>query len=301
MTQKIKITFLGTSSAVPTKNRNHQAVLLTCNEENILFDCGEGTQRQFRVADLNPCKITKLLITHWHGDHILGIPGLLQTLAFSGYNKKLEIYGPKGTKEFMKDIFRTFVFSGKISLEIKEVSSGVFFENENFSLSSEKMVHGCPCNAYSFVLKEKLRIDKSKLKKAKIPEGPLLQNLKLGKNIFYNGKTFKAKDLTFSESQKKISFVMDTSDNDKIIPFVRDSDLLVMESTFDSDMESLSFERHHLTSEQSAKIAKKANVKKLVLTHLSQKHDLCSKKILDESKKIFKNSHVARDFDVFEI
>ncbi len=300
MVQKIKITFLGTSSAVPTKNRNHQAVLLTYNDENILFDCGEGTQRQFRLANLNPCKITKILITHWHGDHILGIPGLLQTLAFSGYNKKLEIYGPSGTKRFMSEILKTFVFTGKIFIDVKEVE-GKFFETDDFSLEAEKMIHGTPCNAYSFLLKERRRVDKQKLKKAKIPEGPLLQNLKLGKNISHNGKVFNFNDLTFLEAQKKISFVMDTSENDRIIPFVKNSDLLIMEATFDKDMDDVSLERHHLTSEQSAKIAKKANAKKLILTHLSQKHDVCSKKILDESKKIFKNSFVAKDFDVVDI
>jgi len=95
MSEKITITFLGTSQAIPTARRNHTAILLQYKAENLLIDCGEGTQRQFRKARLNPCKITKLLITHWHGDHILGIPGLLQTLLLNQYNKTLEIYGPR--------------------------------------------------------------------------------------------------------------------------------------------------------------------------------------------------------------
>jgi ribonuclease Z len=93
MADKIKLTFLGTSSAVPTKSRNHPSILLQYKEQNLLFDCGEGTQRQFRKAKLNPCKLTKIFISHWHGDHILGLPGLLQTLALNGYNNVLEIYG----------------------------------------------------------------------------------------------------------------------------------------------------------------------------------------------------------------
>ena len=109
MTKKIELTFLGTSDAVPTKQRSHTSILLNYAGENILVDCGEGTQRQFRFAELNPCKITRILITHWHGDHVLGIPGILQTLALSGYNKTLYIYGPKGTKEFMQNLLKTFV------------------------------------------------------------------------------------------------------------------------------------------------------------------------------------------------
>src|SRR3989339_623098 len=110
---KIPICFLGTSQAIPTAKRNHTAMLLQYNDENILVDCGEGTQRQFRKAALNPCKITKLLITHWHGDHVLGIPGLLQTLALSGYNKILYIYGPRGTKKYIEEIMKIFNFVGK--------------------------------------------------------------------------------------------------------------------------------------------------------------------------------------------
>ena len=116
---KIPITFLGTSQAIPTAKRNHTSILLSYNSENILIDCGEGTQRQFRKAKINPCKLTKLLITHWHGDHILGIPGLLQTLALNNYNRTLEIYGPKGTKKFMNLMQQIFFKVGKIKIIVK--------------------------------------------------------------------------------------------------------------------------------------------------------------------------------------
>ena len=180
----IKLVFLGTSAQIPTDRRNHTSILLSYGKENILIDCGEGTQRQFRKAKLNICKITKILITHWHGDHVLGIPGLLQTLAFNNYNKTLYIYGPKGTREFINKIFNTFVFSGKISVKVEEVTKdGVFFDTPDFYLDSSSMFHGVPCNAYSFVKKGQIRIDKNKLKKTKLPSNSLIQQLKLGKNI----------------------------------------------------------------------------------------------------------------------
>ncbi len=292
----IKITFLGTSDSIPSADRNPTSVLLTYEKENILVDCGEGTQRQIRKAKFNPCKITRILITHWHGDHILGIPGLLQTLALSGYNKTLFIYGPKGTKQFMKNIFKTFLFRERNKIEVEEVD-GKFLETDDFYIEAKQMTHGIPCNAYVFVKKGKLRIDKKKLAKAKLPSGPLLKKLKEGKNIIYKGKKYLAKNLTFQEGGKKISFVFDTSANKGIVPFVKNSDLLISESTFSSELEERAKKHKHLTAKQAAEIAKKAKVKKLVLTHISQRYGKQQKKILDDSKKIFKNSFVVKDLD----
>ena len=300
MTNKIKITFLGTSDAVPSVSRNHSAILLNYQGENILIDCGEGTQRQFRKAGLNPCKITRLLITHWHGDHVLGIPGILQTLAFSNYNKTLYIYGPKGTKKFMKEMFKVFIFSGKLKLNIEEVS-GKFLNEKDFYLESRAMTHGTPCNAYNFIIKGQIRINKEKLKKMKVPMGIHLKKLKQGKDVIYKGKKYKAKDLTFKEGDKKISVVLDTSLNKSIGPFVKNSDLLVCESTFDSEMREKAKAYRHLTVSQAAQIAKKAKVKKLFLTHISQRYEKNQKKTLGEARKIFKNSFLAKDLDVVEI
>ncbi len=301
MASKIKITFLGTSAQIPTAKRNHTAILLSWENENILIDCGEGTQRQFRKARLNPMKITKILITHWHGDHVLGIPGLLQTLAANDYKKKLLIYGPKGTKKFMKKMLDVFVFSGKINFEVKEVGDGNFFENKDFILSSRKVVHGTPCNSYSFVKKGQLRIDKKKLEKNKIKTGVHLKELKNGKDIIYKSKKYSAKNLTYREGDKKVSFVLDSKFDEKVAKFVDNSNLLICDSTYGSDNKELAREHKHLTSEQAANIAKKANAQKLVLTHLSGRYDLKNKTILEEAKRIFKKTSLADDLDKFEI
>ncbi len=300
MPEKIKITLLGTSDAIPSAERNHTSILLNYKNENILVDCGEGTQRQFRKAKLNPCKITKILITHWHGDHVLGIPGLLDTLNFSGYRKTLSVYGPKGTKKFMEAFLKMFVFQAKYKIIVEEIEEGRFLENDDFYIESKKMTHGIPCNAYSFVKKGRIRIDKKELAKTKL-KGPILKKLKEGKDIIYNGKKYLAKNLTFVEDSKKISFVFDTSFNDRIIPFAKNSDLLICESTFGSEFEDKAREYKHLTVKQTAQIAKKSNSKKLVLTHISQRYNRNPKKILDAAKKIFKNSLLAKDMDVIEI
>src|SRR3989339_74316 len=127
----MELIFLGTSSMVPTKERNHTSILLTYKSDGILFDCGEGTQRQLSIAGIKPSKINKILITHWHGDHILGLPGLIQTLAAQEYSGSLEIYGPKGTKKFMDKMFEAFIFDKHIDIKIKEVGDGIFFENDD--------------------------------------------------------------------------------------------------------------------------------------------------------------------------
>ena len=306
--EPIKITFLGTSSTVPTITRNHSAIFLKHKDENILIDCGEGTQRQLRKAKINPCKITRLLITHLHGDHTLGIPGLFQTLNLNGYKKTLQIYGPIGTKTFIKNIFKTFITTKaiKIKLEIKEIAKGDVFKTTDFAISALPLDHGIPTLGYIFQEKEKLRINKQKLKKLKISQKdqPKLQNLTQKKNIKINNKKILYKNLTYLEPSRKISIILDT----KLIPNVKklakDSDIAIIESTFLNDSEKgseFAKEFKHLTAKEAAKAAKSANVKKLYLTHLSQRYEHKANLILKEAKKFFTNTEVARDFLTLEI
>jgi ribonuclease Z len=300
MPEKITVTFLGTSDAIPTAKRNHTSVLLRYRNEDILVDCGEGTQRQFKKAGLNMGKVTRILITHFHGDHIFGLPGLLQSLAGQEHKKTLHIYGPRGIKEFMEKLIRLFVFHHEYRIEVYEANRK-FFETKDFYLSAEKMSHLTPCNAYSFVEKGQIRIDKDKLKKEKIQPGPWLAKLKDGKDITYNGKKYSAKKLTYKEKDRKVSFILDTSFNKNIIPFVKNSDLLISESTFSQDMKKTAKEYGHLTSGQAAEIAKKSGSKKLILTHISQRYEKETSHILDEAKKVFKNSFLAEDLKSFEV
>lgn len=299
--EPIKLTFLGTGSSVPTKKHNHSALLITYKDENILIDCGEGTQRQFRYADLSAAKITRLLITHWHGDHVLGIPGLLQTLALNKYSRKLQIYGPNKTNYFMSRMLETFVFFGKIDYEIHEITSSKVFETKDFIIEAERMVHGPECLAYSFIEKAKTRLDKKKIKKFKLPNSPLLRDLQQGKDIVFNGKKIRAKDVIYSQPQRKITIILDTRMNENAVKFAKDADILICESSHDAAREEEAYEYNHMTSAQAATIAKKAKVKNLYLTHLSQRYDANQSVIEKEAKKIFKNSKLANDLDVIEI
>ena len=297
--ERIKITFLGTGNAVPTEKRNHTAVLLSYKNENILIDCGEGTQRQFRYAKLSPSKLTRILITHWHGDHILGLPGLFQTLGMSEYQKTLELYGPKNTYYFIEQLKK--LVNIKIPLEIKELSSGKLFENKEFYLEAEQMSHDTPALAYSFVIKDRRHLNEKKIKKLKIPNSPLLGDLQKGKDIIFNGKKIKSSQVSYLEKGKKVSIILDTSPNPNTIKLAKNSDLLICESTFSKKEEKVAREYKHLTSTDAADIAKKSKSKKLILTHISQRYEHSPEIILKEAKKLFKNTFLAKDLEVVEI
>ena len=296
---KIPITFLGTSQAIPTATRNHTAILLQYKNENILIDCGEGTQRQFRKAKINPCKLTKILITHWHGDHILGLPGLFQTLVLNGYNKTLHIYGPKGTKKYIKE-FSNFFPIKKLKVKIQE-GTGKFLETKDFEISALPLQHGCPCNGYVFKEKQKIRIDKNKLKKLKIKDQTKIAQLAKGKSIKINGKIIHPSQITYKQPSRKITFILDTKLCPNVNKLAKDSELLILEATYSKKESALAKKYGHMTTEHSAKIAKKANAKKLILTHISQRYEFKEKMLLNEAKKIFPNTTIAKDLMEVEV
>jgi ribonuclease Z len=298
--ENIKVTFLGTGNAVPTETRNHSGILLSFANETILVDCGEGIQRQFRHAKLSPARITRILITHWHGDHILGLPGLFQTLAMTGYSKTLKLYGPKGTHRFMNAI-KELMIDFRIPLEIHECSSGTIINEKDFLINAEAMEHGIPSLAYSLVIKDKRRLDKKKLKKLKVPNSPLLGQLQAGKDINLNSRKIKASQVSYIEKGKKLTIVMDTGFNARAIKLAENSDLLITESTFSDKESAIAKEYKHLTSKQAAEIARKAKAKRLILTHISQRYEHIPYVIEKEAKKVFKNAKIAKDLDTLEV
>ena len=296
----MQITFLGTSSMVPTKERNQIAVFLSYGSEGILLDCGEGTQRQFKIAGISLTKITKILLSHWHGDHVLGLPGLIQSLSSMDYNGKLEIYGPIGTKKRIEKMFEAFIFDKRINFVVKEVKNELFFENNEIQLEAYSLEHGIETLGYRFVEKDKRKIDIKKVKKLGIPVGPLLGKLQQGKSIELNGKKINVDEVTYIEAGKKIAYITDTVLCDNCYKIAQDVDLLISEATYSSKLVGKSEEYGHMTAKQAAQVANKANAKQLILIHFSARYKN-TQEIEEDARNIFDNVICAKDFMKIEL
>ena len=291
----MQILFLGTSSMVPTKDRNQSGVLISHKNERVLVDCGEGIQRQLKLMGVSLVKITKILISHWHGDHVLGLPGLIQSMSAVGYEKTLQIYGPVGTKKFMKKMFEVFVFDRKINIEVIEVKKGKFFENGDFVLRAEQLDHNVETLGYSLTEKDKRKINLKYIRKMKIQEGPLLGKLQEGKNIVWEGKKINVDKATFVVKGKKIVIINDTVPCKGAGVLAKDCDLLICESTYASDLEAKGKKYKHMTAKQAAELAKSSNTKKLVLTHFSARYKN-THELEKDARGCFRNVLAAKDF-----
>ncbi len=300
----MKLTTLGTSCMFPTKKRNHPAMLLFHNGEYLLFDVGEGTQRQLRIAGISPMNIDYIFITHWHGDHTLGLGGMLQCFSGNRRTKKVVIIGPKTTKTRVQNIIDTYDFTIKFPIEIKEIISPFGIPKEvirikDMMIYAMRVRHGTPCLSYYVKEDDKRKINLEYTKKFGLVQHPLLGKLQAGEDIVYNGHKITVEKGTFLKKGKKFCYITDTSYMDQLIDFAKDSDILLCESTYLSDLESEAIERKHMTALQAGILAQKANVKKLILTHFSQRYT-STKKFVEEASKYFKNVVAANDFDVFE-
>ena len=294
----MEIIFLGTSGMHPTKERNLFSVLFRYKSENILIDCGEGTQRQLRMINIPSTKTNKILLTHLHGDHINGLPGLLQNLQANQYSKDLEIYGPVGLKKLMYHIFE--IAGLRMRVKINEIKSGIIYKSKDFYVEAKELQHSSKVYGYSFTEHDKRKINMNYLKKFNLKRHVLLGNLQKGKDVIYNGKKIKAKDATILVKGRKLSLITDTVYCDNCIKLAKDSDLLVCECTFSKELKDKAKAFKHLTSEDAANIAKKSKSKKLILTHFSQRYK-DTERLVKEAKKIFKNTVDAKDFMKAEV
>ena len=292
----MEIIFLGTSSAVPTLERNHPSIALRAFAEVMLFDCGEGTQRQLIEAKISPMKITKIFISHFHGDHILGLGGLIQSLGFRGREKDLDIYGPKGLQRIINAISNFGYFQINYNLNIHEIDDGTIIETEEYVVECAKVEHNIPSYAYSIREKKKPLFLRKKAEELGIPPGPLYGKLHKGEEVEFEGRIIKPEQvLGEAKKGKKISYSGDTRPCEEMIRLARDSDILIHESTYEAEDHQRAVDNAHSTSVEAAEIAREANVNELVLTHISTRYT-SDENIKSEAQKVFKNTKVARDY-----
>ncbi|MBR9690617.1 ribonuclease Z [Candidatus Woesearchaeota archaeon] len=292
---KMEFVFLGTSCMVPTKDRNHAGILFSHKTEKILFDCGEGTQRQLKIADISLMKINKIIISHWHGDHVLGLPGLLQSLSAGNYQGKLEIYGPKGTKKKIKNMFKVFESDTFIDVKVHDYDEGKLIENDSLIIKSFKLDHSVETYGFRIEQKDRRRIKTSLVNKLKIPQGPLLGKLQNGKDIGFKGQKVMADDATYVVKGKTVGIINDTVICDSCNKIAKDVDLLISEAAYDSKLEDKAEQYKHMTAQQAGLIASRNYVSKLVLFHYSQRYKDTTV-LLEDAKSVFENTVAAHDF-----
>jgi len=297
----MEIIFLGTSSAIPTNNRNHSAIALKAFGEIILFDCGEGTQRQMTRARLSPMKIDRIFVTHFHGDHILGIPGLIQSMAFRGRKNPLEIYGPPGIHELIDNMKNLGYFALSFNIMVHEISEGLVLDEDEFKISTMLMEHSVANYAYCVEEKRSPKFIKEKALQLGIKPGPAYGKLQKGLPVKIGEKIIKPEAVLGKKRRgRKLVYSGDTLACEKMIDFSQDADILIHESTFNNSHKDKAYETGHSTAEMAAKIAKKAGVTRLVITHISTRYK-DTKTLEKEALDVFESSVVAEDLMKLEV
>ncbi len=302
MTQ-LRIIFLGTGGSWPTVKRNVSSIAVKRGSEIILFDCGEGTQRQFQQSNLSFMQISKIFITHFHGDHFLGIPGLIQTMQLNDRDKPLHIYGPKGMVELTNQLLTLGYFRPSYRIIAHDVTDGEEVKFDGYSISALKVSHNVPAFAYSINEYQRAgKFNKSKALKMGIPEGPLFGKLQKGQTIMLSNGEKITPDMILGPSRKgrKIVISGDTKPCHQIVGFSQDADVLIHEATFDTRLQDIAKDYGHSTAAQAAEIAKKAEVEKLFLVHISPRY-LDYHVLEDEARSVFPHSFAPKDFQDVEV
>jgi ribonuclease Z len=294
---QLDIYFLGTGGSWPSINRNVSATVIKRGRESILFDCGEGTQRQIQHTNLSYMQIKNIFITHYHGDHFLGLPGLIQTMQLNDRKEPLNIYGTSNTHKIVESIINLGYFSPDFKIISHELESGDSLQFEGYTIKCMEVCHNVPSLAYC--LEEENRPGKFNKKRALelgVPEGPLFRKLQYGKNIEVNRRKITP-DMVIGKSRpgRKITITGDTTPSAKLIEFAKKSDVLIHDATFDTSLAEKGNAYGHSTALQAAKIAQNAQVGILILTHVSPRYK--DAKILEkEAQQLFPQSYVAYDF-----
>jgi ribonuclease Z len=300
-----EILFLGTSASAPSANRGLSAAIVSHDEYRFLVDCGEGTQRQILRSGAGFKRLTRILLTHGHLDHILGLGGLLSTFLRWEAIDELEIFGGRSALDRVHDLLYGVVLRGKhppMPLAMREINPGVFFEADDFTVTAFSVTHRGPdCLGYIFETKARRPFLADKADKLGVPFGPERRELVTGKSVtLVDGRTIQPDDVLGSwQSGTKLVVVGDTGRTDNLIEHCRNADALVIESTYLEEEAEMAGQFSHLTAKKAAELAKTTGVKQLILTHLSRRYR--EREVLAEAQAVFPNSAVARDFDSFQI
>ena len=292
----MKLVFLGTSGAMPTTDRGLTCICLVKDNEILMFDAGEGAQISYLKSGLPWNKKMKIFVTHLHGDHCIGILGLLQTMNLQNRTESVEIFGPDGIDEFIAANIKILNFGLSFPVLISRVNEGLIVDEKDYSVFANDANHGIP--AFSFRFDEKDRPGKffpENAKALEIPEGELWRELQMGNSIEIDGKEIFSSQVTGKRRPgRKIGVSGDTRPTDELVEFFKNCDYLSFDSTFADELMDKAVEANHSTAKEAAELAEKANVSALILTHFSARYNDESV-LLEEAKKIHDNTIAAKD------
>jgi len=292
----MKIVFLGTGGTYPSKHRNVTSVAVQMPGEAVMFDCGEGTQRQLMHSPVSFMKIKRIFISHLHADHFLGVPGLVQSMSLNGREDTLHVYGPPGTVSNVKAMLGLGHFKSGFEVLAEDLGPGAVLEFQSYIVRAVEAEHTVPTLAYSLEERERPgRFDLNRARALGIPEGPLFRKLQHGKPVTVKGRRIEPGDvLGPRRAGRKIVYSGDTKPTKRLVDLSRKADVLIHDCTLDSTHASLASEFGHSTAAEAARVAKEAGVGMLFLVHLSPRYD--SHEVLEqEAKGVFRNSKVATD------
>ncbi|MDP2900248.1 MAG: ribonuclease Z [Candidatus Bathyarchaeota archaeon] len=288
--------FLGTSGSMPTPERGSSSVALCLGRSVVLLDCGEGTQRQMVAAHIGFSRVKLVLVTHLHGDHVLGVPGLLQSMTLQRREEPLTVYGPRGIHAFLQGVSDTLGGPG-FPVTVHEIAEpGVVLDAKGYTVEACKSDHRLESWSYAVIERSKPgRFHPEKAARLGVPQGIIWKRLQDGEDVDIGERTIKSSDVVDPPRPgRKVVYSGDTRPSDDVAKLATGADLLIHESTFGEDLVERAAEDGHSTAGQAAGVAAKAGVKRLVLTHISGRYSDAAP-LLDEAKRIFPNSSVAAD------
>jgi ribonuclease Z len=298
----VEIIFLGTGGSVPTRYRNTSATAVRVGPEILLFDCGEGTQRQLMGSTVSFMKITRIFVTHFHGDHFLGLPGLIQSMNFAGRTEPLEIYGPEGTSDMVDTLVSLGYFQAGFEISGHDVDDYEVVQAKGYSVMAVRTDHTIP--SFGFVLEEDVRpgrFNKERAMELGVPEGPLFSKLQSGSSVKVKERTVTP-EMVMGDPRPgiRVAFSGDTRPSDHFMESILGCDLLVHEATADASLREKAQEFGHSTAMDAATIASLAGVKTLYLNHFSGRYEDVGL-LVEEARNVFPNTFASEDLMVVQV
>jgi ribonuclease Z len=292
----MKLVFLGTSAAQPTAERGMTCICLVLDREILMFDAGEGAQIAFQKSKLGWNKKIKIFVTHLHGDHCVGILGLLQTMSLQNRTESVDIYGPTGIEEFIAANLKILNFGLTFPVRIIRIKEGLVFEDSSYSIHVCEAEHSIPAYSYLFTEKDKPgKFYPQKAKELGIPEGKLWHELQNDIEIKMGDKTIKPSDVMGEKRKgRKIGISGDTRPTQKLEEFFKDCDYMTFDSTYSDTLRDKAKENYHTTAKEAAELAKRARVSNLILTHFSARYEDVEE-LVNEAKTIHDSVIAAKD------